>query len=257
VIISPELTAEITREVEDGMRVIKFHCDCEFSEILEKLGKTPLPPYITREAEERDKKTYQTVYAQQEGSIAAPTAGLHFTEYLLDKIKEKGIIICNVILNVGVGTFKPVEAMKITDHKMHSEICEVPLETAEIINKAKARGSKIIAVGTTTARTLESFALMNNEQGTMNNEQSAMQYEERKTKNEKLSYGKRDTDLFLYPGKEIHIIDGLITNFHMPASTLMMLVSAFAGYELIMTSYQKAIEQKYRFLSYGDAMLII
>ncbi|MCL2064945.1 MAG: tRNA preQ1(34) S-adenosylmethionine ribosyltransferase-isomerase QueA [Candidatus Cloacimonetes bacterium] len=239
-----EIMAEILSLDEDGMRLIRFTSPLtlntpqnpqktSFLNILEKIGHIPLPPYINRKDEEFDKNAYQTVYASHKGSVAAPTAGLHFTEELLKKIREKGVIITEVVLHVGLGTFKPVESDKIIDHKMHSELCQIPKETANIINKAQKNGKKVIAVGTTTARTLESF---------YNGSQ--------------LDSGSKWTNIFIYPGKEINVIDALITNFHLPESTLLMLVAAFAGYELTMNAYKKAVLEKYRFFSYGDAMLI-
>jgi S-adenosylmethionine:tRNA ribosyltransferase-isomerase len=219
---------------EDGGRMIQFQPKENFWSELDKWGKVPLPPYIKREATILDKTTYQTVYAEEKGSVAAPTAGLHFTTELLEQIQANGVEILEVILHVGLGTFRPVKTDNILQHKMHSEPCQISKETADKINKAKHENRRIIAVGTTTTRTLESFADKNF-----------------------LKHGSQSTDLFLYPGKKFQIIDGLLTNFHMPESTLLMLVSAFAGYENTMNAYQEAVRQKYRFFSYGDAMLII
>ncbi len=229
-----ELKAKIVEHAEEGSRIIEFYWKGNFWDILENIGNVPLPPYIKRESTDKDKVTYQTVYAQERGSVAAPTAGLHFTQQLMQQISDKGIEIIEVVLHVGLGTFRPVKTDNIKDHTMHSEHCQVSREVAAKINQAKNDGRRIIAVGTTTTRTLESFA-----------------------ENEQLNSGSHWTDIFLYPGKEIQIIDGLITNFHMPESTLMMLVSAFAGYENIMNAYMIAVEEKYRFFSYGDAMLIL
>lgn len=231
---SESFSGEVIDHAEEGGRLVKFHWRNDFWEEIDKVGKMPLPPYIKREAIEKDKETYQTVYAKELGSVAAPTAGLHFTPDLLARIKAKGIEICEVILRVGLGTFRPVKTNLIEDHKMHSEFCEISQSTAEKINNAKKENRRIIAVGTTTTRTLESFA-----------------------ENNLLKPGAHWTDIFIYPGREFKIIDGLITNFHMPESTLMMLVSAFAGYQNIMNAYQIAVTQKYRFFSYGDSMLII
>jgi len=231
--INDELTAEINGLTADGMRLVTFSSPESVYTILEKYGHIPLPPYITRKSNNFDTLSYQTVYAKQNGSVAAPTAGLHFTEELLSKIKKKGIKIAEVVLNVGLGTFKPVGVDNITEHKMHSELCEISKETADIINNAKKENKKIISVGTTTTRTLESFS-----------------------KGTQIEYGKKWTNIFLYPGKPFHIVDAQITNFHLPQSTLLMLVSAFAGYDLTMKAYQIAIKKKYRFFSYGDAMLI-
>ena len=219
---------------DEGGRIVQFEWQGDFWNVLEDYGKMPLPPYIKREAIEKDKETYQTIYAEKRGSVAAPTAGLHFTKELMLKIKEKGVEILGVILHIGLGTFRPVQTDNIQDHKMHKEHCRITKDVAEQINNAKDEGRRIIAVGTTTTRTLESFA-----------------------ENNRIKSGSHWTDIFIYPGKKIQIIDGLITNFHMPESTLLMLVSAFAGYENIMKAYKLAVEKKYRFFSYGDAMVII
>jgi S-adenosylmethionine:tRNA ribosyltransferase-isomerase len=233
--IADELRAEILAYGEDGSRIVRFQFEGDFFTLLQKVGKVPLPPYINREATDKDKQTYQTVYAQTPGSVAAPTAGLHFTQSLLDKLVSKGVIITEVDLNVGLGTFRPVKNDNICDHIMHSEFCSISDETAAIINQAKAEKRRVISVGTTSTRTMESFA----EQG-------------------KVMSGSHYTDIFIYPGgREIQIIDGLLTNFHLPESTLLMLVSSFAGYQNMMNAYHEAIENHYRFFSYGDAMLII
>lgn len=231
---SKEFSAEIIAHAESGGRIVKFFWQGDFWQHLDKLGKMPLPPYIKRESSEKDKETYQTVYARDRGSVAAPTAGLHFTSDLLQLIENKGIEILEVVLRVGLGTFRPVKTENITEHKMHSEFCQISRETADRINKAKRENRRIIAVGTTTTRTLESFA------------QDGL-----------VGFGSHWTDIFIYPGKRIQIIDGLITNFHMPESTLMMLVSAFAGYDNIMNAYEIAVKERYRFFSYGDAMVIL
>ncbi len=231
---SQNLSGKIIDRTKEGERLVEFDWEGDFWEILEKTGKTPLPPYIKRESIEKDKETYQTVYARERGSVAAPTAGLHFTWELLNKLKQKGIEILGVLLHVGLGTFQMVKSEDILNHNMHSEFCTITEETAEKINKARSEKRRIIAVGTTTTRTLESFA-----------------------KNGKLISGAHWTDIFIYPGKEFHIVDGLITNFHLPESTLLMLVSAFADYENIQKAYKIAVKKKYRFFSYGDAMLIL
>lgn len=229
-----DFSAQIVDYAEEGARIVKFNWQGDFWDNLEKYGKMPLPPYIKREAEDKDKQTYQTVYAKARGSVAAPTAGLHFTPQILTELAAKGVEVVEVILDVGLGTFRPVKFDDIQDHKMHSEHCQISQQTAQSINLAKDEGRRIIAVGTTSTRTLESFA-----------------------ENNRVRAGSHWTDIFIYPGKKIQIIDGLLTNFHMPESTLLMLVSAFAGYENIMKAYKTAVEKKYRFFSYGDAMLIL
>ena len=214
-------------------RVIRFQCQGNFWDLLYEHGHVPLPPYIRREDNVEDRDTYQTVYADLPGSVAAPTAGFHFDDELLQKIEEKGVKICKVILHVGIGTFLPVKTDSILDHALHSEFCTIPDETARIINEAIQDKRRIIAVGTTTTRTLESFVV-----------------------NDRLASGSKWTSLFLYPGKEFQVVDALITNFHLPKSSLLMLVSAFAGYDLIMQAYREAVCERYRFFSYGDAMFI-
>ncbi len=227
-----ELTAEILEIVNDGNRIVKFTYDGVFENVLDKLGEMPLPHYIKKKLEDKDR--YQTVYAKNPGSAAAPTAGLHFTPELLKKIKEKGINIGYVTLHVGLGTFRPVKADNILDHKMHSEFYILPEETADLINQTKATGNRVISVGTTATRVLETAGL-----GCL-----------------PLSAKTGWTDIFIYPGKEFHVIDALITNFHLPESTLIMLVSALAGRENILHAYSVAVEKKYRFFSFGDAMFI-
>lgn len=226
------LKGEIREIVDEGNRIIEFQSDENIYSALDKIGQMPLPPYITEKLE--DKERYQTVYSRELGSAAAPTAGLHFTNELLEKIKAKGVNIGYVTLHVGLGTFRPVKVDEITDHKMHSEHYEVPEKTAELINNTKQNGKKVIAVGTTSCRTLESVAK---------------------------KYGKiipcdGFTDIFIYPGFEFEVLDGLITNFHLPESTLIMLVSAFYGFEKTMKAYETAVNERYRFFSFGDAMLI-
>ena len=227
------LTGEIVNVVEDGNRYIKFTYDGIFEEILDKLGQMPLPPYITHEL--KDKNRYQTVYAKHEGSAAAPTAGLHFTKELLARIREKGVYIASVTLHVGLGTFRPVKVNNILEHHMHSEYYCIEQPQADIINKARAEGGRIISVGTTSCRTLESAA---RDDGY-------------------IPAVSGNTDIFIYPGYKFKAIDGLITNFHLPESTLVMLVSALAGKDHIMAAYEEAVKEKYRFFSFGDAMLII
>ncbi|MBO4601281.1 MAG: tRNA preQ1(34) S-adenosylmethionine ribosyltransferase-isomerase QueA [Bacilli bacterium] len=227
------LKAEITKKLEDGIVHIKLIYEGILMEILDKLGTMPLPPYIHEKL--KDQSRYQTVYAKNVGSAAAPTAGLHFTNELLEKIKEKGIIITYVTLHVGLGTFRPVEVDNIFDHKMHSEFYVMDEKTAEILNSAKKDGRRIIAVGTTSTRTLETISSSNN--GTF-----------------KACSG--NTDIFIYPGYKFKAIDALVTNFHLPKSTLVMLVSALAGRENILNAYNEAINEKYRFFSFGDAMFI-
>ncbi len=230
------LEATVLDVVEDGNRIVEFNYDKEryssIYEVLDIIGSMPLPPYITKKLE--DKNRYQTVYARENGSSAAPTAGLHFTKELLEKIKEKGIKIAPVMLHVGLGTFRPVKADKITDHIMHSEYISVSKESADIINEAKAKGGRIVAVGTTSCRTLESVA----------------------TPDGKIQAISGNTGIFIYPGYKFKAVDTLITNFHLPESTLLMLISALAGKERIMDAYRVAVSEKYRFFSFGDAMLI-
>ena len=228
-----ELTATVREVREDGNRVVEFHYEGIFLEILERLGKMPLPPYI--KAELKDQERYQTVYSREVGSAAAPTAGLHFTQELLDKIRAKGVSTAFVTLHVGLGTFRPVKAEEITDHHMHSELCMMSQETADLLNAARARGGRIICVGTTSCRTLESLV---NPDGSF-------------------CAGSKWTEIFIYPGYTFKAMDGLITNFHLPESTLVMLVSAFAGREHILAAYKQAVEQRYRFFSFGDAMCIL
>ena len=227
------LKAEILEILENGNRKVHFEYEGIFNEILDKIGLMPLPPYITEKLEQKDR--YQTVYAKYEGSAAAPTAGLHFTKELLGQIKAKGIEIANVTLHVGIGTFRPVKVENIEDHKMHTEHFYIKKEDADKINKAKREGHRVIAVGTTSCRVLETIANENGE----------------------VADTEADTGIFIYPGYKFKCIDSLITNFHLPESTLIMLVSSLAGKEFIMQAYEKAVEEKYRFFSFGDAMLIL
>ena len=226
------LKAEVLSVEEGGNRLIRFEYSGIFLELLEQLGRMPLPPYI--KAELQDPERYQTVYSREVGSAAAPTAGLHFTKELLMQIEELGVRICYVTLHVGLGTFRPVKAEEIAEHEMHSEYCVVPSDTAETVNRTKAEGGRIICVGTTSCRTVESFA---EEDGT-------------------LKAGGRWTNIFIYPGYRFKVLDCLITNFHLPQSTLVMLVSALAGREHILSAYREAVEMRYRFFSFGDAMFI-
>ena len=227
-----ELTAEIVGELEDGNRLVRFDYEGIFLEVLEQLGKMPLPPYI--KAELQDRERYQTVYSKVVGSAAAPTAGLHFTPELLEKIAEKGVGVGYVTLHVGLGTFRPVKEDEITDHEMHSEYCVIPQETADLINRTKANGGRVVCVGTTSCRTLESWA---NEDGTMEAKGGW-------------------TNIYIYPGYKFKVMDGLVTNFHLPESTLIMLVSAFAGRENVLEAYREAVREQYRFFSFGDAMFL-
>lgn len=227
-----ELTAEVVGEVEGGNRLVRFDYEGIFLEVLEHLGKMPLPPYIKEELQ--DKERYQTVYSRVLGSAAAPTAGLHFTPELLEKIAAKGVGVGYVTLHVGLGTFRPVKEEEITDHEMHSEFCTVPPETAELINRTKKSGGRVICVGTTSCRTLESWAA---EDGHMEPKSGW-------------------TNIYIYPGYRFKVMDGLVTNFHLPESTLIMLVSAFAGREHVLAAYEEAVKERYRFFSFGDAMFI-
>ena len=227
-----ELTAEVVGEVEGGNRLVRFDYEGIFLEVLEHLGKMPLPPYIKEELQ--DKERYQTVYSKVLGSAAAPTAGLHFTPELLEKIEAKGVGVGYVTLHVGLGTFRPVKEEEITDHEMHSEFCTISQETADLINKTKANGGRVICVGTTSCRTLESWAA---EDGHMEPKSGW-------------------TNIYIYPGYRFKVMDGLVTNFHLPESTLIMLVSAFAGREHVLAAYEEAVRERYRFFSFGDAMFI-
>ncbi|MCL2565041.1 MAG: tRNA preQ1(34) S-adenosylmethionine ribosyltransferase-isomerase QueA [Defluviitaleaceae bacterium] len=227
-----KLKCRVEEVLEDGNRIVEFIYKGIFEEILDELGETPLPPYITEKLE--DKSRYQTVYAKHSGSAAAPTAGLHFTEELLQELSEKGIIIANLTLHVGLGTFRPVKVENIEEHKMHAEYCEIEPHEAEKINKARENGGRIIAVGTTSVRTLEAF-----------------------NKDGKIYPVNAETDIFIHPGHKFQGVDGIITNFHLPESTLIMLISAFAGREFVLEAYNTAVKEKYRFFSFGDAMLIL
>ena len=227
-----QLTATVEGELPDGKRFVRFHYQGIFLEILEELGKMPLPPYIKEELQ--DQERYQTVYSKVTGSAAAPTAGLHFTPELLERVQKMDVKVCYVTLHVGLGTFRPVKAEEITDHEMHAEFCQISQETANTINETKKNGGRVICVGTTSCRTIESFA---GEDGTMT-ERSGW------------------TSIFIYPGYKFKVLDALITNFHLPQSTLIMLVSALAGRENVLAAYQEAVREKYRFFSFGDTMII-
>ncbi|MCI8418218.1 MAG: tRNA preQ1(34) S-adenosylmethionine ribosyltransferase-isomerase QueA [Lachnospiraceae bacterium] len=227
------LIGEVLEVVEEGNRLIRFTYKGIFEELLDRLGQMPLPPYITHQLQ--DKNRYQTVYARHEGSAAAPTAGLHFTPELLQAIEEKGVKVAHVTLHVGLGTFRPVKVEDVTQHHMHSEFYVIEEEAARLINQTKAAGGRVICVGTTSCRTLESAT---DEKGILHS-------------------GSGWTDIFIYPGYRFKMMDGLITNFHLPESTLLMLVSAFAGKETVMQAYEKAVREQYRFFSFGDAMLVV
>lgn len=236
---SPLLRSDIVDYGADGTRIVEFEYEGIFMERLEEVGSMPLPPYIERSSEEDDKDRYQTVYCKDEGSVAAPTAGLHFTEELLAKAQEKGVELAYVTLHVGIGTFRPVKVERVEDHSMHFEEYHISEESARAINRAKAEGRRIISVGTTSTRTVESAAYYDEERGCM-----------------QVKEGSGSTGIFIYPGYEFKIIDSLITNFHLPKSTLLMLISALYDREKILDVYEEAIRERYRFFSYGDAMFI-
>lgn len=227
------MTGKVKQVLENGNRIVEFYHDKNIYEVLDEIGNMPLPPYITEQLSDKDR--YQTVYAKNLGSAAAPTAGLHFTDELFERLKNKGVNVGFVTLHVGLGTFRPVKVEKIEDHVMHTESYHIPKETADLINKTKDAGKRVICVGTTSCRTLESAASING----------------------RVEECSNDTGIFIYPGYEFKCMEGLITNFHLPESTLIMLVSAFAGYESTMNAYKIAVEEKYRFFSFGDAMIII
>lgn len=262
------LTGEVQDIVEDGNRLVKFSYEGIFEEILDKLGQMPLPPYITHKL--LDKNRYQTVYAKEEGSAAAPTAGLHFTPGLLAQIREKGISIAEVTLHVGLGTFRPVKAEQVQDHHMHSEFYQISEEAAGIINETKRRGGRVVCVGTTSCRTVESAArdlkARKQQEGMLaqNGEVREGVLEEglpsqsgNMRTGDVVQAGSGWTDIFIYPGYQFQVLDALITNFHLPESTLVMLVSALAGREQVLRAYRIAVEEKYRFFSFGDAMLVV
>lgn len=230
---SDKLTATVTDVLEDGNRMIEFACEGDFFAVLDEVGQMPLPPYIKEKL--KDKERYQTVYSKDAGSAAAPTAGLHFTKEMLESIKAMGVNIAYVTLHVGLGTFRPVKVEDVTQHKMHTEHYYIPEEAAKTINETRKNGGRVICVGTTSCRTVESCAKKYGE----------------------IRGCSGDTDIFIYPGFEFRCMDGLITNFHLPESTLIMLVSAFAGYDNVMNAYNTAVKERYRFFSFGDAMLIL
>ena len=227
------MTGKVKEVLENGNRVMEFYHDRNIYEVLDEIGNMPLPPYITEQLSDKDR--YQTVYAKNLGSAAAPTAGLHFTDELFERLKNKGVNVGFVTLHVGLGTFRPVKVEKIEDHVMHTESYHIPKETADLINKTKDAGKRVICVGTTSCRTLESASSING----------------------RVEECSNDTGIFIYPGYKFKCMEGLITNFHLPESTLIMLVSAFAGYQSTMNAYKIAVEEKYRFFSFGDAMIII
>ena len=235
IVFSKDFTCDIIDNTVSGGRIIEVHCNGDFFEVLEEVGQTPLPPYIKRPAEQIDREYYQTVYATQRGAVAAPTAGLHFSSDLLKRIEEKGVRIAYLTLHVGLGTFKPVQVDDISRHQMHSEYYEISEEAAEIINKTRSSGKAICAVGTTSVRVLETVA----------------------GRNGRVRQGRGWTDKFIYPPYQFQAVDKLITNFHLPESTLLMLTSAFAGHDFTMEAYRKAVKGAYRFFSYGDAMMIV
>ncbi|WP_457621653.1 tRNA preQ1(34) S-adenosylmethionine ribosyltransferase-isomerase QueA [Persephonella sp.] len=230
VIISEDFRIKLLEKLEEGKAVVQLIGE-DIKSLIEKYGHIPLPPYIEREDEDKDRDYYQTVFAKKEGAVASPTAGLHFTEELLEKLKEKGIKTAFVTLHVGLGTFRPITVEDITKHKMHEEFYQIPEETLDLIRETKERGRSVIAVGTTVVRTLETYAQTGNKEGF--------------------------SDIYIYPPYDFKIIDSMITNFHLPKSTLLLLVSAFAGRDFILEAYREAVEKKYRFFSYGDAMLIL
>jgi len=236
VLFGEKLTAEVLEKTDEGRCIVKFEADGNFEEILDQVGKTPLPPYIKREKDaiDKDRERYQTVFARERGAIAAPTAGLHFTPEILQKIKEIGVTIAEVTLHVGYGTFEPVRVDDLSQHSVMPEQCEISAETAQILNEAKANKQRIIAIGTTTTRTLESSVSADG----------------------KILSGRRFADLTITPGYKFRVIDGLLTNFHLPQSSLLVLVSTFAGHGLMMNAYRHAVANHYRFYSYGDCMLI-
>lgn len=230
---SENMKGWVYSEREEGMRKIRLEYTCDFWQEIERIGHIPLPPYINRPDEQSDRQRYQTVYARESGSVAAPTAGLHFSKDLIDSLKIKGVLFTELTLHVGIGTFRPVKTEDIREHNMHSECVEISPETAEAVNHAKSEGRRVIAVGTTSVRSLESF-----------------------WQDGKLIYGNRWTDIFIYPGYHFNVPDAMLTNFHLPESTLLMMISAFAGYDFIRKAYEVAVAERYRFFSYGDAMLI-
>ena len=247
-----KLTAEIIHWRESGRRVVRFEANGDFDEIIDRIGRTPLPPYIKRDEEDRlDAERYQTVFARERGAVAAPTAGLHFTPELLNRLRSKGVEIAEITLHVGYGTFQPVRAERVEDHHVEPETYTIDETAANSINRALFEGRRVIAVGTTTTRALESAAIRQKKMRLSETSEAGPCAEER------MLAGRETTDLFIYPGFEFRVVGGLITNFHLPCSSLLMLVSAFAERELILRAYKHAVENHYRFYSYGDAMLIL
>jgi len=232
---SPGFRAEILAPVEAPYRLVRFEHSGDFMELVEEHGHLPLPPYIRREDDVSDRSRYQTVFAREKGAVAAPTAGLHFTEDILQALRDKGVEILNLTLHVGLGTFLPVRVEDIKTHRMHSECYSIPQQTADAVNRARAEGRRIFALGTTSTRALETAATANGE----------------------LKAGRGDSEIFIYPGYRFKIVDALVTNFHLPKSTLLMLVSAFAGRDFILEAYRRAVDERFRFFSYGDCMLIV
>ena len=244
----PLLSAEVLDTVEEGNRIIRFEFDGIWEEVLDKLGEMPLPPYITHKLQ--DKNRYQTVYAAHEGSAAAPTAGLHFTKELLSEIEAKGVKIARLTLHVGLGTFRPVKVEKIEDHHMHTEYYELSQEAADIINETRRNGGRVISVGTTSTRTLETV-------GTLQGISKTSQDGAKSARFQEIKPASGWTNIFIYPGYEFKIVDSLITNFHLPESTLIMLVSAFYNRDAVMNAYEEAVKERYRFFSFGDSMLLL
>lgn len=234
VLFADGLRAQILEEAEPPYRRVRFRCQGDFMQRIEAIGHLPLPPYIKREDNPEDRSRYQTVFAREKGAVAAPTAGLHFTEQMLDRLRQLGVEICSLTLHVGLGTFLPVRVEDVRQHKMHTEVYHVPATTADAVNRAKREGRRVFALGTTSARTLETAA----------------------TADGRLRAGSGESDIFIYPGYRFKLVDGLVTNFHLPKSTLLMLVSALAGRENILAAYRRAVEERFRFFSYGDCMLI-
>jgi S-adenosylmethionine:tRNA ribosyltransferase-isomerase len=251
-----KLTAEVIKWRERGRRVVRFEASGDFDEIIDRIGRTPLPPYIKRDEEDRlDAERYQTVFARERGAVAAPTAGLHFTPQLLDRLRARGVEIAEITLHVGYGTFQPVRVERVEDHQVESETYSIDEAAAASINRALSEGRRVIAVGTTTTRALESAAL--SAAKISDDQKRSGGAEEKRSNRARITPGTATTDLFIYPGFEFQVIDGLVTNFHLPCSSLLMLVSAFGEREVMLEAYWHAIDREYRFYSYGDAMLIL
>ena len=254
-----KLTAEVIKWRERGRRVVRFEAAGDFDEIIDRIGRTPLPPYIKRDDEDRlDAERYQTVFARERGAVAAPTAGLHFTPELLDRLRRRGVEIAEITLHVGYGTFQPVRVERVEDHRVEPEAYSIGAEAADSINRALAEGRRVIAVGTTTTRALESAAICGTKEQESGEagERRGGGAEEKRSDRARITPGTSTTDLFIYPGFEFRVISGLVTNFHLPCSSLLMLVSAFSKREVILNAYREAIDREYRFYSYGDAMLV-